>query len=114
MNRWIEAKRGHMVALDSNTVTMLRRWRAQQSEERLLVGPGYIDGGYVFCKPDGTAYDPDRFSREFLRKQAQFNRGALRRAATPAGAPRPAPHLGDARAARGHRHPGRQRTAQPF
>ncbi len=64
-----------MVALDSNTVAMLRRWRAQQNEERLLVGPGYVDQGYVFCKPDGAAaYNPDRFSREFLRKQEQYNR----------------------------------------
>jgi integrase len=69
-----KTKRGHMVALDSNTVTMLRRWRAQQNEEKLLVGPGYVDEGYVFCKPDGTAYDPDRFSREFDRKQVQFVR----------------------------------------
>ncbi len=69
-----KTKRGHMVALDSNTVTMLRRWRAQQNEEKLLVGPGYVDEGYVFGKPDGTVYDPDRFSREFLRKQQQFNR----------------------------------------
>jgi integrase len=53
---------------------MLRRRRAQQNEEKLLVGPGYVDEGYVFCKPDGTVYDPDRFSREFLRKQEQFNR----------------------------------------
>ncbi len=69
-----KTKRGHMVALDSNTVAMLRRWRAQQNEEKLLVGPGYLDEGYVFCKPDGTVYDPDRFSREFIRKQEQFNR----------------------------------------
>lgn len=69
-----KTKRGHMVALDSNIVTMLRRWRAQQNEEKLLVGPGYVDQGYVFCKPDGTVYDPERFSREFLRKQEQFNR----------------------------------------
>lgn len=69
-----KTKRGHMVALDSNTVTMLRRWRAQQNEEKLLVGPGYLDDGYVFCKPDGTLYDPDRFSREFIRKQEQYNR----------------------------------------
>ncbi len=69
-----KTKRGHMVSLDSNTVTMLRRWRAQQNEEKLLVGPGYVDEGYVFCKPDGTVYDPDRFSREFLRKQEQYNR----------------------------------------
>ncbi len=69
-----KTKRGHMVALDSNTVSMLRRWRAQQNEEKLLVGPCYVDEAYVFCKPDGTVYDPDRFSREFLRKQDQFNR----------------------------------------
>jgi integrase len=69
-----KTKRGHMVALDSNTVTVLRRWRAQQNEEKLLVGPGYLDEGYVFCKPDGGVYDPDRFSREFIRKQAQYNR----------------------------------------
>ncbi len=69
-----KTKRGHMVALDSNTVAMLRRWRAQQNEEKLLVGPGYVDEGYVFCKPDGTVYDPDRFSREFIRKQEHYNR----------------------------------------
>lgn len=69
-----KTKRGHMVALDSNTVTMLRRWRAQQNEEKLLVGPGYVDESYVFCKPDGSVYDPDRFSREFIRKQEQYNR----------------------------------------
>ena len=69
-----KTKRGHMVALDSNTVTMLRRWRAQQNEEKLLVGPGYLDEGYVFCKPDGAVYDPDRFSREFIRKQEQYSR----------------------------------------
>jgi hypothetical protein len=55
------------VALDSNTVAMLRRWRAQQNEEKLLVGPGYVNEGYAFSKPDGTVYDPDRFSREFVR-----------------------------------------------
>jgi hypothetical protein len=43
---------------------MLRRWRPQQNEERLLVGPGYVDGGYVFCRPDGAVYSPDRFRRK--------------------------------------------------
>jgi integrase len=28
----------------------------------------------VFCHPDGNVYDPDRFSREFVRKQARYNR----------------------------------------
>lgn len=62
-----------MVALDSNTVAMLRRRRARQNEERLLVGPGFLDGGYVFCWPNGSVYNPDRFSREFLRKQEQYD-----------------------------------------
>jgi len=69
-----KTKRGHMVVLDRNTVAMLRRHRAQQNEEKLLMGAGYRDQGYVFCKPDGTVYDPDRFSREFDRKQHQYNR----------------------------------------
>lgn len=69
-----KTKRGHTIVLDSNTVTMLRKWKAQQNEEKLLVGPGYVDVSYVFCKPDGSPYDPDRFSREFTRKQEQYNR----------------------------------------
>jgi len=69
-----KTKQGHMIVLDSETVAMLRRWRAAQNEEKLLVGPGYVDEGYVFCKPDGTVYDPDRFSREFIRKQERYNR----------------------------------------
>jgi integrase len=69
-----KTKRAHTVVLDSNTVAMLRRWRVQQNEERLLVGSGYVDEGYVFCRADGRPYDPDRFSREFTRKQEQYNR----------------------------------------
>ena len=53
-----KTKRGHTVALDSNTVAMLRRWRALQNEEKLLVGPGYADEGYVFCRPDGSVVRP--------------------------------------------------------
>lgn len=69
-----KTKRGHMVRLDSGTVAMLRRWRVRQTEEKLLVGAGYEDQDFVFCHPDGGAYEPDRFSREFLRKQVQHNR----------------------------------------
>lgn len=69
-----KTKRGHTVVLDSNTVAMLRQWRARQNEEKLLVAVGYVDEGYVFCRPDGSPYDPDRFSREFTRKQEQYNR----------------------------------------
>lgn len=69
-----KTKRGHTVRLDSGTVGMLRRWRVLQAEEKLLVGAGYDDHGFVFCHPDGSVYEPDRFSREFLRKQVQYNR----------------------------------------
>jgi len=69
-----KTKRGHMINLDPTTIAILRAWRATQNEERLLVGAGYQNGGFVFCKPDGTPYHPERFSREFDRKQEQFNR----------------------------------------
>jgi integrase len=69
-----KTKRGHMILLDRSTLGMLRRWRARQAEEKLLVGAGYRDEDFLFCHPDGSVYDPDRFSREFLRKQAQYNR----------------------------------------
>jgi len=69
-----KTKRGHMIRLDDGTVGMLRRWRAHQAEEKLLVGTGYDDRGFVFCHPDGSVYEPDRFSREFVRKQIQHNR----------------------------------------
>jgi integrase len=69
-----KTKRGHMIRLDSGTMGMLRRWRARQAEEKLLVGARYEDRDFVFCHPDGSVYDPDRFSREFVRKQVQHNR----------------------------------------
>ncbi len=69
-----KTKRGHMISLDPTTVAMLRSLRATQLGERLLVGAAYRNESYVFCKPDGTPYHPERFSREFERKQDQFNR----------------------------------------
>lgn len=72
-----KTKRGHMILLDPITVAVLRSWRATQNEERLLVGAGYQNDGFVFCKPDGTPYHPERFSREFDRKQEQFNRARV-------------------------------------
>lgn len=53
---------------------MLRRLRAQQAEAKLRLGPGYQDEGYVFCQFDGRPHHPERFSREFDRKQRYSNR----------------------------------------
>ena len=69
-----KTKRAHVIRLDSVTVAMMRGWRARQNEERLLVGPGYEDLDLVFCHPSGRPYEPNRFSREFVRKQEQYNR----------------------------------------
>ncbi len=69
-----KTKRGHVIRLDTGTVAMLRAHRKAQNEERLLVGPGFVDQGLVFCRPDGSPYHPDRFSLEFKRNQAYFNR----------------------------------------
>ncbi len=69
-----KTKRGHVIRLDSGTVAMLRAHRKTQNEERILVGPGFVDQGLLFCRPDGSAYHPDRFSLEFKRNQGYFNR----------------------------------------
>jgi integrase len=69
-----KTKQAHLIRLDSGTVAMLRRLRVQQAESRLRLGPGYRDDDYVFCQFDGRPHHPERFSREFDRKQRYFNR----------------------------------------
>jgi len=69
-----KTKLGHLIRLDGGTVAMLRRLRSEQAEEKLRLGPGYIDEGFVFCKWDGQPYHPERFSREFERNREYFDR----------------------------------------
>ena len=69
-----KTKHGHLIRLDGGTVAMLRRLRSEQAEEKLRLGPGYNDEGYVFCQWDGQPYHPERFSREFDRNREYFNR----------------------------------------
>ena len=70
-----KTKQAHLIRLDSGTVAMLRRLRAQQAEAKLRLGPGYHDEGYVFCQFDGRPHHPERFSREFDRKQQLLQPG---------------------------------------
>lgn len=49
-------------------------WRAGHNEERLPARDRYGERDLVFCHPDGRPYEPNRFSREFVRKQEQYNR----------------------------------------
>jgi integrase len=69
-----KTKQAHLIRLDAGTVAMLKRVRLQQAESKLRLGPGYRDEGYVFCQFDGRPHHPERFSREFDRKQDSFNR----------------------------------------
>ncbi len=78
----------HQIIIDGGTLAMLRWWRAQQARERLAVGSvhtceteqfgckldGYHDRDLVFSRPDGDYLHPERFSREFDRAQARYNR----------------------------------------
>jgi integrase len=64
-----------LIELDARTVDALKAWKARQAQERLLVGPGYHnDEKLIFTLPDGRGYHPERFSREFERKQGTYNR----------------------------------------
>lgn len=64
-----------LIELDARTVDALKAWKARQGEERLMVEPAYINmEGLVFTLPDGRGYHPERFSREFERKQVTYNR----------------------------------------
>src|SRR5664279_177460 len=53
------------VALDPETVAVLRSHRARQLEERLLLGPAYDDQGLVVAKADGSPPHPKTLSWHF-------------------------------------------------
>jgi integrase len=50
------------IALDTETVTALREWRIQQSQERLAWGPAWNHSGLVFTREDGAQVHPDTMS----------------------------------------------------
>lgn len=56
------------LALDSGTVEVLRRWKAQQAEERLAAGSAWCDTGLVFTREDGTGHRPKRLSSTFTSR----------------------------------------------
>lgn len=56
------------VWLDTATVDTLRRWRKQQNEERLALGPDYNDPGvWVFSWEDGNPVHPEYVTKTFAR-----------------------------------------------
>jgi integrase len=59
------------VALDADTVAILREHRKRQLEERLRWGPAYRSGDYVFTREDGKPYAPDYVTRAFRQAVAR-------------------------------------------
>lgn len=53
------------VPLPPSLVALLREHRADQLERRLLAGPAWNAGEYVFDRGDGQPMDPDTFSKAF-------------------------------------------------
>jgi integrase len=53
------------VSLDAGTVEELRRWRAVQNEERLVMGAGWPKADLVFTHPDGSGLWPQTVTRQF-------------------------------------------------
>jgi integrase len=60
--------RARTVAIDPETVAVLRRHRATQLEERMKWGEAWTDTGDVFTREDGTALHPQTLSRTFDRR----------------------------------------------
>ena len=53
------------MALDPETVAVLREHHARQLDERLAWGPAFEPHGLVFCRENGTPIWPRTFSRSF-------------------------------------------------
>lgn len=51
------------IDLDPGLIAVLRKQRAQQSEDRLRCGSDYLESEYVFTKPAGGAFHPQWLSR---------------------------------------------------
>lgn len=62
------AKGRRSIALDRDTVQVLRDHRRRQAEHRLQMGAGWTDYGLLFTKVDGSPLHPELFSREFDRR----------------------------------------------
>ena len=62
--------------LDERLYSLLMQVRHRQEENRLFLGGGYKDGGYIFSRPDGRRYNPEYLTIKFpnLVEKAGFPR----------------------------------------
>jgi integrase len=66
------------IEIDAATVAALRAVRKRQAQERLLLGPGYVDHDLVFATPDGRPQHPEHFSNAFERRVARYRLPRIR------------------------------------
>ena len=64
----VKTKRSRRVLdIDEATLAVIRRWRATQLEQRLMIGAGWSDTGLVFTDPTGSGWNPNTVSQAFDR-----------------------------------------------
>jgi integrase len=91
------AKGRRSIALDAETVEVLKAQAAHQLEEQQAFGAGWTDSGYICTREDGTPYPPEVVSRYF--------RQAVKAAMLPAISPQVLRHTHATLALRAGIHP---------
>lgn len=66
------------IMLDAGTVAVLRKRKAEQAQERLLLGAGWPDHDLVFTHADGRPLHPERLTRTFTAMPKGFGLPAIR------------------------------------
>jgi integrase len=70
--------RARTIAVDVDTIAMLKRHRARQLEERLAWSEAWTDLGLLFTLEDGSAIHPQTLSQTFDRRVASTNLPRIR------------------------------------
>lgn len=55
------------VALSTETINLLKKHKAKQAQEKLMMGQLYQDNNYVCAWPDGRPMDPDYLTHRFAK-----------------------------------------------
>ncbi len=66
------------ITLPQRAVEELRKHRAAQNKERLLLGSGYQNNGFVFPKVDGQIWAPTSFDGQYTRTVKKAGIGQVR------------------------------------
>jgi integrase len=66
------------IPLPASIVPVLRGVRASQTERRLIAGPGWSDGDYVFDRGDGRPIDPDTLGKGFRKAREKAGMDSVR------------------------------------